>query len=74
MTDNSAQKLMEMPTTNIKIGCIELKNKLKQRYSQITDEDLICSDGKKDMMLQALQRKLGKSMDELREIILQLEI
>jgi hypothetical protein len=64
-------KLMEVPMTNIKIGCIELKNRLKQQYSQITDEDLMCNDGK-DMMLQVLQQKLGKSIDELREIILRL--
>lgn len=63
---------MEMPAINIKMGCIALKNKLKQQFSQITDEDLLCSNGRKDLMLQTLQQKLGKSSKELRDLILSL--
>lgn len=69
---DTIQNKMEMPAINIKMGCIGLKNKLKQQFSQITDEDLVCSNGQKDIMLQTLQQKLGKSSKELRELILSL--
>lgn len=72
MTDillDSNTKIMDFPVIDIKMGCMQLKNKLKQQYSQITDDDLICSGGKRDLMLQTLQQKLGKSAPELRDLI-----
>jgi uncharacterized protein YjbJ (UPF0337 family) len=47
----------------------ELKGKLKQQYGNLTDDDLVFSDGKEDELLGRLQKKLGKSKDEIRQMI-----
>jgi len=47
----------------------ELKGKLKQRYGQLTDNDLSFSEGKEDELLGRLQQKLGKSKEALRDEI-----
>lgn len=44
----------------------ETKGKLKQKYGQLTDQDLVFAEGKEDELLGRLQKKLGKSKDELR--------
>ena len=44
----------------------ELKGKLKQKYCQLTDDDLAFAEGKEDELLGRLQKKLGKSKEELR--------
>jgi len=47
----------------------ENKGKLKQQFAQLTDNDLLYVEGAKDELLGKLQIKLGKSKDELHEII-----
>lgn len=47
----------------------ELKGKLKQRYSNLTDDDLLFEEGKEDELLGRLQKKLGKSSDEIRSML-----
>lgn len=47
----------------------EQKGKLKQKFAELTDDDLLYAEGKKDEMLGKLQIKLGKSKEELDEII-----
>ncbi len=47
----------------------EIKGKLKQKYGNLTDNDLAFSDGKEDELLGRLQKKLGKTKDELRQMI-----
>jgi uncharacterized protein YjbJ (UPF0337 family) len=47
----------------------ELKGKLKQHYGNLTDDDLTYAEGKEDEFLGRLQKKLGKSKDELRKMI-----
>jgi uncharacterized protein YjbJ (UPF0337 family) len=47
----------------------ETKGKLKQKYGELTDDDLTYSEGKEDELLGRLQRKLGKSKDEVRKMI-----
>ena len=54
-----------MNSTIIKGNWNELKGKLKQKYGNLTDDDLIFSEGKEDEMLGRLQKKLGKSKDEI---------
>ena len=44
----------------------EVKGKLKQKYGQLTDDDLMFADGKEDELLGRLQKKLGRTKDELR--------
>lgn len=53
----------------IKGNWIEQKRKLKQKFSFITDNDLIFTEGKNEELLDRLQLKLGKTKDELRRII-----
>jgi uncharacterized protein YjbJ (UPF0337 family) len=46
-----------------------VKGKLKQAYGNLTDNDLTYEEGKEDEFLGALQRKTGKTKDELRSWI-----
>lgn len=47
----------------------EVQGKLKQKYGQLTDDDLVYAEGKHDELLGRLQKKLGKAEDEIRKII-----
>ena len=47
----------------------ETKEKLKQKYPIITDEDLHFREGKEKEMMEMLGYKLGLSIEELRGII-----
>ena len=44
----------------------EIKGKLKQKYGQLTDDDLVFAEGKEDELLGRLQKRLGRTEDELR--------
>jgi uncharacterized protein YjbJ (UPF0337 family) len=48
------------------------KEKIKQRYPFITDQDLIYNEGKEEVMIEMLGNKLGKSKQELLTIIVAL--
>lgn len=58
-----------MNTTELKGKWEEQKGKLKQKFAELTDDDLLFLEGKKDEMLGKLQAKLGKSKEELHKII-----
>lgn len=47
----------------------EIKGKLKQKYGQLTDDDLAFSEGKDDEMLGRLQKKLGRTKEDIRDEI-----
>jgi hypothetical protein len=47
----------------------EIKAKLKQRYPNLSEEDLTFSNGKEEALLDRLEKKLGKSSEELRRLI-----
>ena len=47
----------------------EIKGKLKQQYGNLTDDDLVFAEGKEDELLGRLQKRLGKSKDEVRQMI-----
>jgi uncharacterized protein YjbJ (UPF0337 family) len=47
----------------------EVKGKLKQKYAQLTDDDLKFAEGKDEELLGRLQQRLGKSKEELRRDI-----
>ena len=57
--------------TNLKLKGTwnEVKGKLKQKYGQLTDDDLTFAEGKQDEFLGRLQQKLGKSKEDLRSEI-----
>lgn len=43
----------------------ELKGNVKQQYADITDDDLLYQEGKEDELLGRLQKRTGKSKEEL---------
>lgn len=45
------------------------KGKLKQMFANLTDDDLMIAEGKKDEMLGKLEVKLGKSKAEMDKIL-----
>jgi uncharacterized protein YjbJ (UPF0337 family) len=47
----------------------EIKGRLKQKYANLTDNDLMYVEGKEDETLGRIERKLGKSRDEVVKII-----
>jgi uncharacterized protein YjbJ (UPF0337 family) len=47
----------------------EVKGKLKQKYAQLTDDDLTYSEGKDDELIGRLQKKLGKSAEEVQQML-----
>jgi hypothetical protein len=54
---------------NLKENCKELKAKFQQQYTSVTEEDLSCNDGGPGEMIERLQQRLGKTSEELHEII-----
>jgi uncharacterized protein YjbJ (UPF0337 family) len=54
-----------MDKLQIKGGWNELKGKIKQAYGDLTDDDLKHEEGKDDELLGKLQKKTGKSRDDL---------
>ena len=45
------------------------KGKLKQKYADLTDDDLQYTEGKEDELLGRLQKKTGKTKEELKDEI-----
>lgn len=41
------------------------KGKLKQKYSDLTDDDLTYVEGKEDELLGRIQKRTGRSRDEI---------
>jgi uncharacterized protein YjbJ (UPF0337 family) len=58
-----------MNTTEVKGNWNEQKGKLKQKFAILTDNDLLFDEGKQDEMFGKLQIKLGKTKEELHDII-----
>lgn len=47
----------------------ETAGKLKQKYAILADDDLLYKKGKEEELLGRLQNKLGKTKEELKNII-----
>ena len=43
----------------------ETKGKLKEKYGQLSDDDLKYAEGQEEQLIGRLQKKLGKSRDEV---------
>lgn len=54
---------------NLKGNWNEIKGKLKQKYGQLTDDDLTFAEGKEDELLGRLQKRLGMSKEDVRREI-----
>ncbi|UII24766.1 CsbD family protein [Fulvivirga maritima] len=61
-----------MSELEVKGNWNEIKGKLKQKYGELTDDDLTFAEGKYDEMLGRVQKKTGKSKDELKKEIAEL--
>lgn len=58
-----------MTKLEIKGNWNEIKGKLKQKYAQLTDDDLTFAEGKEEELLGRLQQRLGKEKAEIRREI-----
>ncbi|MBK9508427.1 MAG: CsbD family protein [Cytophagaceae bacterium] len=47
----------------------ETKGKLKQQFASLTDDDLLLAEGKQEELLGRLQKKLGKTKEEIHTLI-----
>lgn len=55
-----------MTKLEIKGSWNEVKGKLKQKYAHLTDDDLLFVEGKDDELVGRLQKKLGRTKEEVR--------
>ncbi|MCB0637157.1 MAG: CsbD family protein [Lewinella sp.] len=44
----------------------QIKGELKQRYAELTDNDLVYQEGQEDKLLGRLQEKLGKTKEDIK--------
>ncbi len=54
-----------MKNLELKGNWNELKGKMKQKYGDLTEDDLSYVEGKEDELLGRLQKKLNKTREEL---------
>ena len=47
----------------------QIKEKLKEQFALLTENDLLYAEGRKEEMLERIRLKLGKTKEELAEII-----
>jgi uncharacterized protein YjbJ (UPF0337 family) len=58
-----------MTTLKFKGSWNETKGRLKQKYAQLTDDDLLFEEGKEDELLGRLQKRTGEAKENLRAFI-----
>lgn len=58
-----------MNNTEMKGNWNILKGKLKQQYAELTDDDLTYVEGKEDEVWGNIQKKVGKSKEEIQKQI-----
>lgn len=61
-----------MNTLSMKGNWKEIAGKLKQRFANLTDDDLLFQEGKEEELIGRLQQKLGKTKEQLRKLIAKL--
>jgi len=54
---------------NLKGNWNVVKGKLKQSYGQLTDDDLAFSEGQEDELVGRIQKRLGNSVAEVRQLL-----
>ncbi|CAN5459613.1 CsbD family protein [soil metagenome] len=47
----------------------EVKGKVKEKYADLTDDDLLYEEGKDDELLGRIQQKAGKTKEEVKDWI-----
>ncbi|RPH94693.1 CsbD family protein [candidate division KSB1 bacterium] len=58
-----------MDKLTIKGNWNEAAGKLKQKFANLTDDDLLFVQGKEEELLGRLQKRLGKTREEIRDMI-----
>ena len=57
-----------MNTTELKGKWNEIKGNLKQKYADLTDDDLLFEEGKEDEMYGKIQQKVGATKSEIEKM------
>ncbi|MDB6135562.1 MAG: hypothetical protein JWM59_3805 [Verrucomicrobiales bacterium] len=68
----SGDAVVSTPSANklkVKGDWNSAKGKLKQKYAELTDDDLLYVEGKEDELYGRLQKRLGKSREEVEQIL-----
>lgn len=47
----------------------EIAGKLKQKYADLTDDDLLFIEGKEEELEGRLQKKLGQTKEQIRDLL-----
>ncbi|WP_395067179.1 CsbD family protein [Flavobacterium sp.] len=55
-------------STEIKGNWEQLKGKMKQKFGELTDDDLLFEEGKEQEMWGKLKEKLGKTEKEIKSL------
>jgi uncharacterized protein YjbJ (UPF0337 family) len=58
-----------MTKLEIKGNWNQIKGKLKQKYAQLTDDDLMFEEGKEDEVIGRIQERTGETKDNIRDFI-----
>ncbi|MEO8168906.1 MAG: CsbD family protein [bacterium] len=58
-----------MNKLNIKGNWNEVAGTLKQKFANLTDDDLLFKEGKEEELLGRLQKKLGKTKEEIHNLL-----
>jgi uncharacterized protein YjbJ (UPF0337 family) len=65
----SKQPPHPMTKLDLKGNWNEIKGKLKQKYGQLTDDDLTFEEGKEDEVLGRIQQRTGEAKENIRDFI-----
>lgn len=60
---------MSATTDKLKGNWNQIKGKLKQQFANLTDDDLMYTEGKEDELLGRLQKATGESKDNIKKFI-----
>lgn len=58
-----------MDKLKLKVMWGVVKGKLKQKYAQLTEDDLVFAEGKEEELIGRLQQRLGITREEIRREI-----
>ena len=61
-----------MNSTELKGKWNELKVTLKQKYAELTDDDLLFEEGKEDELYGRIQQRIGSTKEEIKKMISEL--
>lgn len=74
VSEETREKIHETATDSpgqlkIKGNWNEMKGKLKQKFGDLTDDDVMYEKGKEDELYGRLQKRLGKSREEVDRVL-----